>query len=271
MSDSTDKIIAEYSKDYCHFLEAAYGTGMMSEGGAQAIDKMFANTNISNKSMLDIGFGLGGAAFYLADRYNAKVTGVEINPWMVEEATHRCPTSLKHQVEFKLYRPNEPLPLDDEQFDIVFSKGVLTHLDDKMSLFNEVYRTLKPGGLFIIDDWLSPQQGQWGKKLEQMCQTEELTLYAETVPNYVALLQQSSFINIQSRNESEQYYQYNLSITEKLKATPADHFAFSELSREESIASYQLITDSIKDEELLIYWFCAEKPVKKPHQLKEHK
>lgn len=128
MSDDVQKIIGEYSEEYCRLLETAYGDGMMSEGGTKAIDRMFLSEDLRNKTILDIGFGLGGACIYLAEKHHATVFGVEINPWMVEESTRRTPSNLKHQVKFLQYHPEEKLPFADNFFDIVFSKGVLTHL-----------------------------------------------------------------------------------------------------------------------------------------------
>ena len=67
-------IIDEYPEEYCLALEAAYGQGMMSEGGEQGIEEMFSGIALSGKSALDIGCGLGGVAFYLASQHNMQVT-----------------------------------------------------------------------------------------------------------------------------------------------------------------------------------------------------
>lgn len=74
-----EKIIHEYPEEYCNMLELAYGETMMSEGGTHAIDDMFNGINLNQKKCLDIGFGLAGAAMYLAEKYRAKVTGLEKN------------------------------------------------------------------------------------------------------------------------------------------------------------------------------------------------
>ena len=256
MSDDVQKIIDEYSEDYCKLLEVAYGDGMMSEGGQEAIDRMFLSEDLENKTLLDIGFGLGGAAIYLAEKYHATVLGVEINPWMVGEATCRTPLSLRDKVKFLQYHTDKSLPFSDHLFDVVFSKGVLTHLKNKTNLFNEVRRVLKPGGCFIIDDWLSPQEDHWGERLKQMCEKEELTLYAETESNYINMLNNAGFSNIEIRDENDNYYHYNKEIINRLNESQdsASNPIFNKKLLEDSIEGYQLIAYSIKDRELLIRW-----------------
>lgn len=261
MSNDVQKIIAEYSEEYCLLLEAAYGSHMMSEGGEHAIDRMFSKETLQNKVLLDIGFGLGGVAFYLAEKYQAYVSGIEINPWMVKEATHRTPENLKERVHFFQHHPDTPLAFPDNHFDIVFSKGVLTHLKDKRQLFSEIKRILKPGGAFIVDDWLSPETGKWGERLDKMCATEGLTLYAETEEAYKSLLSESGFINIVMRDENSHYYQYNTEIVQRLleeKKHPRNPLLDNK-TIEEFSQGYQLIADSIKDNELLIRWFRCVK------------
>ena len=155
-------MIDTYSKQYCDSLELAYGYGMLSEGGEEVIESMVAGLDLDGKSILDFGSGLGGAALYLAGKYNVKVTGLEINPRMIQDAIQRIPVHLKSQVVFVLAQNTEELPFKDKHFDIVMSKGVIVHLNDKQheSLFYEFNRILKPDGTLLIHDWLSNQDGK---------------------------------------------------------------------------------------------------------------
>jgi SAM-dependent methyltransferase len=52
---------------------------------------------------------------------------------------------------------NEPLPYDDNTFNIVFSKSVLEHFYYPEKLVKEIYRILNPGGMVItmVPDWES--------------------------------------------------------------------------------------------------------------------
>lgn len=42
------------------------------------------------------------------------------------------------------------IPYGDNRFDVVFSDNVLEHLDEPLVVFREVYRVLKPGGVFLF-------------------------------------------------------------------------------------------------------------------------
>lgn len=42
------------------------------------------------------------------------------------------------------------IPFPDKTFDIVFSDNVLEHLDKPIDVFREVYRVLKPGGVYLV-------------------------------------------------------------------------------------------------------------------------
>jgi len=259
-----EKLIQEYSEAYCSFLEATYEKSMMSEGGSKAIDRLFEGIDIDSKNLLDIGFGLGGVCFYVAEKYHACVTGIELNPWLVEEAKRRTPEHLQAQLNFVAYKSAPLLPFDDEVFDVVFSKGVLTHVRDKQPLFDEIYRVLKPGGIFVVDDWLSPTQDVWCDLIRKMCEMEDLTLFAETPERYRGLLENSQFQQIQMRDENLNYAQYNTDIVSRLeRPDEAKRFisAYGEKAWAKAIEAYGLIATAIRHDELLIRRFKAVKTV----------
>ena len=54
-------------------------------------------------------------------------------------------------------RPDEPMPLADASFDVVFCRSFIEHLREPISFAEDCYRVLKPGGkvLFLTPDWES--------------------------------------------------------------------------------------------------------------------
>jgi SAM-dependent methyltransferase/catechol 2,3-dioxygenase-like lactoylglutathione lyase family enzyme len=177
--------------------DAIYGKNLISLGGLAAIDNMFSDLNIQGLKALDLGFGLGGVAYYLAEKYKMKVSGIEIHPWMVEYATNHIPPNLSDALEFHTYN-NGNLPFQSESFDLVYSKGVLNHVADKASLFKQINTALKSNGLFVIADWIFPNAA-----------TENtVPLVCETRDSYEQVLIDTGFSEISFRDDSKSFLNY---------------------------------------------------------------
>ncbi|MCS7210034.1 MAG: class I SAM-dependent methyltransferase [Chloroherpetonaceae bacterium] len=99
------------------------------------------------KSVLEIGCG-NGADGVLFAQHGAIYTGVDLTPTAVE-ATRKHFAVMNLPGTFQVENA-ESLSFADEQFDIVYSHGVLHHTPNPINAFNEVYRVLKKGGRAII-------------------------------------------------------------------------------------------------------------------------
>lgn len=90
--------------------------------------------------VLDIGCGRGE---YLKgfEELGLVASGVDSSA----RAGHLAPNSSVHQVDIE----NESLPFSESTFDVVFSKSVLEHLENPISLLEDQFRVLKPGGVLI--------------------------------------------------------------------------------------------------------------------------
>lgn len=148
---------------YIDFL-AKFGIGGAHPGGINLTKHILAQENISKESkILDAGCGTGQTAAYLYDSYGATVTGLELNPIMIEKAKNRF---LKLQLPIQLIHGSiEEIPLVDDSFDFVLSESVLAFVNKPKAL-NEFYRVLKKGGRLIANEMTINQKLSAQEELE---------------------------------------------------------------------------------------------------------
>lgn len=122
-------------------------------GGVQATDHFFSHLEVtSGMRVLDVGAGIGGTSRYIADRYGAHVTGVDLTPEFVETATElSARVGLGDKITFH-HASALDMPVPDTEFDLAVLMHVGMNIADKKALFAEVSRTLKPGGTFAVFD-----------------------------------------------------------------------------------------------------------------------
>lgn len=103
----------------------------------------------SGERLLDIGCGWGGLAMYAARNYGVRVLGVTLSQQQADYANRAIVRAdLGHRASVKLrdYRD-----LEVESFDKIVSVGMFEHVGRRHlpEYFAQVYRLLKPGGLFL--------------------------------------------------------------------------------------------------------------------------
>ncbi len=99
--------------------------------------------DVEEKKVLDIGAGTGRISVYLANR-GAKVTAFDLSPKMLELVRKKNP---KIQT---IVGDAENLPFEDSSFDIAIAAFLIVHLKDPAKFFDDVYRVLKDGGIFVV-------------------------------------------------------------------------------------------------------------------------
>ncbi|WKB36938.1 methyltransferase domain-containing protein [Terrilactibacillus sp. S3-3] len=134
---------------YINFL-AKLGIGSAHPGGRPLTAAILRDAAIiPGEKVLDVGCGTGETSIYLAEKYHADVTAIDLHPKMVSYAKKRALAA--NGMLTVMQADAEQLPFPGEQFDMILSESVtaFTHIEVTLQ---EYYRVLKQGGrLFAIE------------------------------------------------------------------------------------------------------------------------
>jgi SAM-dependent methyltransferase len=110
--------------------------------------------DLSDKTVADIGAGMGYFTFRLADRAK-KVIAVDIDPasiQYIEEEKLNDPESLRNRIETRLAAPDDTR-LNPHEADVLLIVNTYIYLDKRVDYLKRLRRTLKPGGTIYIVDY----------------------------------------------------------------------------------------------------------------------
>ena len=98
---------------------------------------------------LDVGAGRGIASYALA-REGFAVIALEPDPSAIVGAVAIRTLAAEAKLPIEVVEEfSERLPFDDSAFDVVFARAVLHHTSDLDGACREMFRVLRPGGIFI--------------------------------------------------------------------------------------------------------------------------
>jgi len=98
----------------------------------------------------DLGCGTGELIDVLSEETSHKLIGIDYSPEMLEQARLRL--SGTGNAELRLGEL-EHLPMKNQEIDTAILNMVLHHISQPELPIAEVYRVLKPGGLFVLSDF----------------------------------------------------------------------------------------------------------------------
>jgi cyclopropane fatty-acyl-phospholipid synthase-like methyltransferase len=128
-------------------------------GGLAATDELARGAQIANGSRVaDFCAGLGGTVRYLAHKYGAKVTGIELTPSRVSGAQELI-KRVGLQDEARIVEGNVmSVPLADATMDAVVSQEAFCHVPDPAKALSEAFRILRKDGRLAFTDWITNEQ-----------------------------------------------------------------------------------------------------------------
>ncbi|MBW8348369.1 methyltransferase domain-containing protein [Bacillus sp. IITD106] len=221
------KVVLIEQSIYLEFL-SKFGVGSAHPGGMDLTKEILESEEINETTnILDVGCGTGQTTAYLASHYGANVTGMDINPIMVEKSRYRMANT---QLPVEIIQASiENCPLEKDTFDYIFSESVLAFVSASRAL-KEIFRLLKSGGRFIANELTLNQQ------LEAPEQEEIKKFYGFgsflMEEEWITLLEEIGFKNIQvykppyslTENNSIPEFDYSETIEPRLFMVMMEHF-----------------------------------------------
>lgn len=221
--DNKIRLSNKYSPNFMRFLEIGFGAdGMISQGGYESVDRIFESIDLNGKKLLDLGSGLGGVDLYLAKKHAVDISGVDIDPFLIEQSeklVKQESEKLKGSVSFYLARCAEELAqFPEDTFDIVFCKEVIYNIssDQKQRYLNELYRVLKPGGKLIVSDWFH-RSADYSELFKKLWNDPGFCSY-RSPEEFHFMLEIANFSEISFRDAREEHIDYTKKDLERLQA-----------------------------------------------------
>jgi ubiquinone/menaquinone biosynthesis C-methylase UbiE len=98
---------------------------------------------------LEIGCGNGSACKHIAKNHKLIVFGVDVDPDQIKNANKNI--EKLNNIKFSVADATH-LNFNENEFDIIYSSGVLHHIKDWQMVFKEINRILKPKGYYTFTD-----------------------------------------------------------------------------------------------------------------------
>ncbi|XP_071785730.1 uncharacterized protein [Asterias amurensis] len=192
----------QYTRDGILRYEKIFGDGYVSTGGARTTEGFVAMLDLKpGLRVLDVGAGIGGGDFYMAEKYGVAVVGMDLSSNMIEIAMDRARAHKDLEVQFEIadvtkrdYKP--------ESFDVIYSRDTILHIADKKTLFAKFLTWLKPGGKLLISDYCCGDLPHT-ETFKMYVAQRGYTLY--TPEQYGKLLEEAGFVSVNAEDRTWQF------------------------------------------------------------------
>ncbi|KAJ0049545.1 hypothetical protein Pint_17048 [Pistacia integerrima] len=170
-------------------------------GQAETTKEFVAKLDLKpGQKALDVGCGIGGGDFYMADKFDVDVVGIDLSVNMISFAIERA-IGLKCSVEFE-FADCTKKEYPDNTFDVIYSRDTILHIQDKPALFRSFFRWLKPGGKVLISDYCK-SSGTPSSEFAEYIKQRGYDLH--DVKAYGHMLWDAGFVDVIAEDRTDQF------------------------------------------------------------------
>lgn len=197
----------QYTRHGILQYERIFGRGYVSTGGRDTTRDILRMLNLKRgERVLDIGCGIGGGDFDMARNYGVSVVGLDLSRNMLDIAQERAVEANADgeglDVQF-LELDATTAEFEPESFDVVYSRDTILHIEDKLSLFKQCFKWLKPGGRIFISDYC--RGAKTDAEFDKYVAGRGYHLLQ--VPEYGAVLTAAGFNNVRAEDATARFVQ----------------------------------------------------------------
>ncbi|CAM8934026.1 unnamed protein product [Rhodiola kirilowii] len=181
--------------------ERVFGSGFVSTGGIDTTKEFVEKLELKpGQKVLDVGCGIGGGDFYMAENFHVEVVGIDLSINMISLALERA-IGLKCMVEFEVADCTKKT-YPDSTFDVIYSRDTILHIQDKPALFRVFFKWLKPGGKVMITDYCK-NAGPPSPEFSEYIKQRGYDLH--DVEEYGQMLKDAGFKDVSAEDRTDQF------------------------------------------------------------------
>ncbi|CBY30945.1 unnamed protein product [Oikopleura dioica] len=184
----------QYSRNGILRYEKIFGVDFVSTGGISTTREFVKMLKLKKgQKVLDVGCGIGGSAFHMNIEYGAHVEGFDLSRNMIDIANERAQKYNLKDVSFSV-EDATLVEFQEATFDVIYSRDTILHIADKLALFKQFCKWLKPGGTLMISDYCCTPN-KWSKNYSAYVAQRGYNLLS--VKDYGKTIGQAGFVDVQ--------------------------------------------------------------------------